>query len=68
MKIYYRDRDQKMNLFLSGSGVTTVTQEWMEWQCIDKLTVHWMISNLFDAKNLAKIEASDWSRAQNPGF
>ena len=57
-----------MNLFLSDSGVTTVTHEWMEWQCIDKLTVHWMISNLFDAKNLAKIEASDWSRAQNPCF
>ena len=31
----------QMDLFLSGRGVTTLTQEWLEWQFIDRFADYW---------------------------
>ena len=47
-----------------GSSGSWVTQ----WLCSGTVAVHWVDSNLADAEYFAEIEASDWSRARNPGF
>ena len=47
-----------------GSSGSSVTQ----WLCSGTVAVHWVDSNLADAEYFAEIEASDWSRARNPGF
>ena len=33
-----------------------------------RLAMHWVVQSLAKVQNLAEIEASHWSRAQNPGF
>ena len=37
----------QMDLFLSGRGVFTLTQEWLEWQFIDRFADHCMIDDDF---------------------
>ena len=49
------------NFGLSGSGL-------VEWHLSGRMAVHWMASDSSVAQNLAKIEASDWSGAQNPAL
>ena len=49
------------NFGLSGSGL-------VEWHLSGRMAVHWMASDSSEAQNLAKIEASDWSGAQNPAL
>ena len=49
------------NFGLSGSGL-------VEWHLSGRRAVHWMASDSSEAQNLAKIEASDWSGAQNPAL
>ena len=53
---------------LSGTGLVSLAQEWSEWHSSGRVAVDWMASNPTEAKNLAKIEASDWSRATNPAL
>ena len=53
---------------LSGTGSVSVAQEWSEWHSSGRVAVDWMASKLTEAKNLAEIEASDWSRAPNPAL
>ena len=40
--------------------------KWSEWHSSGRVAVDWMGSVSTEAPNLAEIEASDWSRVENP--